>query len=184
MRSDRDTPRFYDFGMVALLSNNALISVTSYEEPRPKLLATCPEGKIHSWALIPPNHALSRSVEVLVSIGQTIYVVDAMDCEDRFLDVGPFVHIGVSPNGKYAALYTGTGIAHVVTSDFQTRLSEHQSKSKIPPKYVQWCGNDAVVIAWEDEIHVVGPGGSIASFFYDGRIHVVQGTTSHLMPLL
>ncbi|EFX02190.1 vacuolar protein sorting [Grosmannia clavigera kw1407] len=166
--------RFYDFGMVALLSNNALISVTSYEEPRPKLLASCPEGRIHSWTLISPSHTLSRSVEVLLSIGQTIYVVDAMDCEDRFLDVGPFVHIAVSPNGKYVALYTGTGVAHVVTSDFQTRLSEHQSKSKIPPKYLQWCGNDAVVIAWEDEIHVVGPGGSVASFFYDARIHVVQ----------
>lgn len=166
--------RFYDTGMVALLSNNALVSVSSYEEPRPKLLAACPEGKVHSWSLIPPSHTLSRSVEVLLSIGQTVYVVDATDCEDRFLDVGPFTHIGVSPNGKFAALYTGTGTAHVVTSDFQTRLSEHHSKSRIQPKYLQWCGNDAVVIAWEDEIHLVGPGGSVAKFFYDGRIHVVQ----------
>ncbi|KAK1768582.1 putative vacuolar protein sorting-associated protein 16 [Phialemonium atrogriseum] len=168
--------RFYDTGLVALLSNNTLISVSSYEEPRPKLLASPPEGDVHSWSLIPPNYTLSRSVEVLLSIGQTVYVVDATECEDRFLDIGPFTRISVSPNGRFAALYTDTGNAHVITSDFQTRLSEHDSKSKIPPKYLEWCGNDAVVIAWEDEVHVIGPGAAAAEFFYDGRIHIIPDT--------
>lgn len=59
---------------------------------------------MHSWALIPPNHTLSHSVEALLSINQTIYVVDATDCEDRFLDVGPFAHVRVSPNGKFVGL--------------------------------------------------------------------------------
>lgn len=170
-----ESARFYDTGLVALLSNNALVAVSSYDEPRPKLLARVPEGKVHSWALIAPAYTLSRSVEVLLSIGQTIYVVDATECEDRFLDIGPFTHISISPNGKFGSLYTDTGYAHVITSDFQNRLSEHDSKSRIPPKYLQWCGNDAVVIAWEDEVHVLGPGGSASKFFYDGRIHIVQG---------
>lgn len=166
--------RFYDSGLVAMLSNNALISVASYDEPRPKPLARPPEGQVHSWTIIPPSFTLSRSVEALLSIGQTIYLVDATDVEDRFLDIGPFTHISVSPNGKFAALYTESGKTHVITSDFQNRLSEYDSKSKIPPKYLQWCGNDAVVIAWEDEVHVVGPGGASASFFYDGRVHMIQ----------
>ncbi|KXX78949.1 putative vacuolar protein sorting-associated protein 16 [Madurella mycetomatis] len=166
--------RFYSHGLVALLSNNALVSVSSYDEPRPKLLASPPEGQVHSWNIIPPAYTLSRSVEVLLSIGQTVYMSDATDCEDRFLDIGPFTHIAVSPNGRFCALYTATGKAHVITSDFQTRLSEHDSKSKIPPKYFEWCGNDAVVIAWEDEVHLVGPSGSLARFFYDsGRVHLV-----------
>lgn len=168
-------PRFYDTGLVALLTNNTLISVSDYEEPRPKPLAPLPEGHVHSWTLIPPNYTLSRSVEVLLSIGETIYVVDATETADRFLDIGPFTQISVSPNGRYAALYTATGTAHVITSDFQTRLSEHDSKSKIPPKCSEWCGNDAVVVAWEDEVHIIGPGGAAAEFFYDGRVHVVPG---------
>ncbi|KAK3375405.1 Vps16, N-terminal region-domain-containing protein [Podospora didyma] len=166
--------KFYDHGLVALLSNNALVSVSSYDEPRPKLLAPPPEGDVHSWNLIPPAYTLSRSVEVLLSIGQTVYVSDATECEDRFLDIGPFTHIAVSPNGKFAALYTATGSAHVITSDFQNRLSEYDSKSKILPKYFEWCGNDAVVIAWEDEVHLVGPAGSLTRFYYDnGRVHLV-----------
>lgn len=166
--------KFYDSGLVALLSDNTLISVSSYDEPRPKALASPPDGQVHSWTIIPPSFTLSRSVEALLSIGQTIYLVDATDVEDRFLDIGPFTHISVSPNGRFAALYTQTGKTHVVTSDFQNRLSEYDSKSKISPKYLQWCGNDAVVIAWEDEIHVVGPGGAAAKFFYEGRVHMIQ----------
>lgn len=170
--------RFYDHGMVALLTNNALISVSSYDEPRPKLLAMPPEGEIHSWTIISPSFTLSRSVEVLLSIGKTVYVVDAAECEDRFLDIGPFTHISASPNGKFAALYTANGKAHVITSDFQDRLSEYDSRSQITPKYLQWCGNDAVVVAWEDEVNVVGPKNAVASFVYEGRVHVIAGETS------
>ncbi|KAI1808484.1 vacuolar protein sorting-associated protein 16 [Daldinia bambusicola] len=165
--------RFYDHGMVALLTNNILISVSSYDEPRPKPLASPPEGEVHAWAIISPSFTLSRSVEVLLSIGKTVYVVDKTECEDRFLDIGPFSHISVSPNGKFAALYASDGKAHVITADFQDRLSEHDSKSQLTPKYLEWCGNDAVVIAWEDEVNVVGPNNAAASFVYEGRVHVI-----------
>jgi hypothetical protein len=165
--------RFYGTGFVALLSNNHLISVSRYDEPRPKLLATPPEGDVYSWTLIPPAYTLSRSVEVLLSIGQTIHVVDISESEDRMLDIGPFTHLSVSPNGKFVALYTEEGKAFVITSDFQNRLSEHNSRSKTPPKDLQWCGNDAVVIAWEDEVHIIGPNDAAAKYFYDGRVHLI-----------
>lgn len=161
--------------MVALLSNNALVSVSSYDEPRPKQLASPPDGEVHAWTVVSPSFTLSRSVEILLSIDKTIYVVDATDCEDRFLDIGPFTHISVSPNGKFAALYAADGKAHVITADFQSRLSEHDSKSRIPPKYLQWCGNDAVVIAWDDEVNVVGPSNAVARYFYEGKVHVLPG---------
>ncbi|KAI8634927.1 vacuolar protein sorting-associated protein [Xylariaceae sp. FL1651] len=165
--------RFYDHGMVALLTNNALISVSSYDEPRPKMLATPPEGEVHSWSIVPPSLTQSLSVEVLLSIRKTIYVVEATVCEDRFLDIGPFTHISVSPNGKFTALYAVDGKAHVVTADFQDRLSEYDSRSQLTPKYLNWCGNDAVVIAWEDEVNIIGPNSAMASFVYEGRVHVI-----------
>lgn len=91
------------------------------------------------------------------------------------LDIGPFTHISVSPNGKFVALYTESRKAYVITSDFQRRLSEHNSNVKTPPKDLQWCGNDAIVIAWEDEVHVVGPNTAAVKFYYDGRVHVIAG---------
>ena len=71
--------RFWSQGFVALLSTNRLISVSRYDEPRPRLLADpsslIQDGAIHSWTLIPPAYTLSRHVEVLLSTGNTIVVV-------------------------------------------------------------------------------------------------------------
>lgn len=157
---------------MALLGNNNLVEVSRYDEPRPKLLASPPDDHVASWTLIPPADSLSRSVEVLLAIGPTIYVVDASEAEDRGLDKGPFQHISVSPNGRFVALYTGDGKVWVVSSDFQNRLSEYDSKSKVDPKDMQWCGNDSVVLAWEDEVHLIGPNGS-ASKYEQSRLYCV-----------
>ena len=165
--------RFWLSGFVALLSNNALISVSSYDEPRPKLLATAPEGAVHSWSLIPPAYTLSRSVEVLLAVERTIYVVDMTEAEDRGLSDGPFKHVNVSPNGRFAALFTEDGKVWVVCSDFQSKLSEYDSKAKTLPTDVYWCGNDSVILTWEDEVHMVGPDGVAAKYYYDDQVHVV-----------
>ena len=165
--------RFWFSGFVALLSNNALISVSSYEEPRPKVLAKPPEGELQSWSLIPPAYTLSRTVEVLLAIDRTILVVDGTECEDRGLSDGPFKHVSVSPNGRFVALFTEDGKVWVVSSDFQNKLSDYDSKAKTLPKHVEWCGNDSVILAWEDEIHMVGPKGVALKYFYDGQVHVL-----------
>lgn len=157
--------RFWSTGFVALLSNNQLVTVSHYDEPRPKLLAQSPEGEISSWSLIPPTYTLSRSVEVLLAIDKSIYVVDAADSEDRMLQNGPFKHVSVSPNGLFVALFTGDGKLWVVSSDFQNKFSEYDSYARTPPSSVTWCGNDAVVLAWEDEVHVVGPNGASVKYY-------------------
>lgn len=145
---------------MALLSNNQPIAVSNYAEPRPKLLAPSPEGEVSSWSLIPPSYTLSRSVEVLLAVDKTVYVVDATEAEDRMLQNGPFKHISVSPTGRFVALYTSDGKVWVVSSDFQNKYSEYDSKAKTPPLTVEWCGDDAVILAWEDEVHIVGPSGT------------------------
>ncbi|KAJ5635965.1 Vps16 N-terminal [Penicillium longicatenatum] len=165
--------QFWSSGLVALLSNNQLIAVSKYDEPRPKLLAPCPEGEVSSWALIPPAHTLSRSVEVLLAVDKTVYLVDSTEAEDKILQDGPFKHVSVSPTGRFVALFTAEGKLWVVSNDFQNKLSEYDSKSRVPPSTVKWCGDDAVILAWEDEIHLVGPSGAASKYYYDGRVHVI-----------
>ncbi|CAI4219096.1 unnamed protein product [Parascedosporium putredinis] len=100
--------RFYDRGMVAMLNNNTLVTVQSYNEPRP-------------------------------NIGQTVYLVDSNECEDRLIDIGPFSHITASP-------MVGSSLS-------------------IPN----------AVIAWEDEVHIIGQGDASAVFIYDtNRVHVIS----------
>ncbi|GLI74311.1 vacuolar protein sorting-associated protein 16 [Penicillium ochrochloron] len=165
--------QFWASGLVALLSNNQLVAVSKYDEPRPRLLAPCPEGEVSSWSLIPPAHTLSRSVEVLLAVDKTIYLVDSSEAEDKILQDGPFKHVTVSPTGRFVALFTGEGKLWVVSNDFQNKLSEYDSKSRVAPSSVSWCGDDAVVLAWEDEIHLVGPNGAASKYYYDGRVHII-----------
>ncbi|KAJ5246686.1 hypothetical protein N7468_001669 [Penicillium chermesinum] len=165
--------QFWASGLVALLSNNQLIAVSKYDEPRPKLLAPCPEGEVSSWALISPTHTLSRSVEVLLAVDKTVFLIDSTDAEDKILQDGPFKHVGVSPTGRFIALYTSEGKLWVVSNDFQNKLCEYDSKARVPPSSVNWCGDEAVVLAWEDEIHLVGPSGAASKYYYDGRVHVI-----------
>lgn len=166
--------KFWPSGFVALLGNNTLVAVNRYDEPRPQLLAQAPPGEVISWTVIPPEHTTSRSVEALLAIGQTVYVVDAEECEDRGLEAGPFRHVSISPNGEFIALYTDEGKVWVISSDFQTRLSEYESKVKTPPRDLQWVGNNAVALAWEDEVHLVGPNGAAAQYDdYSSFVHML-----------
>lgn len=166
--------KFWSTGFVALFGNNNIVAVTRYDEPRPQLLAPSPQGQVISWTVIPPEYTSSRSVEVLLALERTVYVVDAVECEDRGLEAGPFRHISVSPNGKFIALYTEDRKVWVISSDFQERLSEYQSDIKTPPKDLQWCGNNAVVLAWEDEIRLLGPNGAAATYDdFDSFVHLI-----------
>jgi hypothetical protein len=173
-----DSCRFWSTGFVALLSNGQLIEVPSYDEPRPRLLATPPTNAIHSWSIIPPAHSQSPTVEVLLSVDKTIYVVDAAQYEDRVLQNGPFPQMQVSPNGRYVALTTEDGTLWVISSDFQNKLAEYDPKMDAQPQQAQWCGNDAVVLVWNDEVHVVdvhsGGGNSPSTkYYYDSTIRLV-----------
>lgn len=165
--------KFYGTGFVALLANNHLISVTSYTEPRPKLLALPPTEPIHSWSIVPPAYSLSRSVEVILAIGGTLYVVDATEAEDRNFDAGPFRHISVSPRAEFLAFYTEDGKVWVVSGDWSEKLSEYDSKVKTVPKDMQWCGSNAVALAWEDEVHLIGPKSVATKFYYDTWVHLL-----------
>lgn len=165
--------KFYSTGFVALLGNNHLISVTSYAEPRPKLLAIPPTETVVSWGIIPPAYSLSRSVEVILAIGKTLYVVDATEAEDRNFDAGPFQHISVSPRAEFLAFYTQDGKVWVVSGDWSEKLSEYDSKVKTVPKDMQWCGSNAVALAWEDEIHLIGPKSAATKFYYDSWVHLL-----------
>lgn len=165
--------RFYATGFVALLGNNHLVSVASYTEPRPKLLAIPPSDPIASWTIIPPAYSLSRSVEVILAIGHTLYVVDATEAEDRNFDAGPFRHISVSPRAEFLAFYTEDGKVWVISGDWSEKLSEYDTKVQTVPKDMQWCGSNAVALAWEDEVHLIGPRSVATKFYYDAWVHLL-----------
>lgn len=99
--------------------------------------------------------------------------MDATDAEDRDFTAGPFRHISVSPRGEFLAFYTDDGKVWVVSGDWSEKLSEYNSRAKTVPKDMQWCGSNAVALAWEDEVHLIGPKSAATKFYYDTWVHLL-----------
>lgn len=109
-----------------------------------------------------------------MAVEKTIYVVDPTEVQNQMMDQGPFRHISVSPNGNLTALYSESEKVWVVSTDFQQKFSEVDvGMGGTHPIGMVWCSNDSVVLAWEDEVQMMGPNGIALRYFYDDRVHVL-----------
>ncbi|KAJ1549328.1 hypothetical protein HK096_000121, partial [Nowakowskiella sp. JEL0078] len=127
----------------------------------------------HSWTIIPPSLSLSRHVEILLAVNNTVLVSDASGVQDQHLTQGPFTRISVAPSGKVLALFTADGRLWVVSSDFQKNFAEFSTNSTTPPLQMTWCGVDSVVLHWEDTVLMVGPFGDWIKYSYEGVVNMV-----------
>ncbi|KAG2008272.1 vacuolar protein sorting 16 isoform 1 [Coprinopsis cinerea AmutBmut pab1-1] len=170
--------RIHGNGLVALTSSLSLLEVKGWEGGRPLTLAnpgmTEPP---HAWSIIPPDLNISRHVEVLLSVDQTIYTVDNLESIDQRIARGPFTHISPSPNGKFLALLTFNGTLWVVSSDFHRNITEFETSHVVegegPIRQLEWCGNDAIIVAWSSLVLLVGPSGDTLQYFYSGSAFAV-----------
>jgi hypothetical protein len=105
---------------------------------------------------------------VLVSVDSTIYTVDNLESVDQRLSRGPFTHVSPSPNGKSLALLTFSGTLWVVSTDFQRSMAEFDTVTVAGAeghvRQVEWCGNDAILVTWDNIALVVGPFGDTLQY--------------------
>ena len=88
--------------------------------------------------------------------------MDSLESVDQRLARGPFTHVSPSPNGKSLALLTFSGLVWVVSTDFQRSMAEFDTKSVLEEgsvRQVEWCGNDAILVTWDNAVSLVGPFG-------------------------
>ncbi|KAI6095558.1 vacuolar assembling sorting protein VPS16 [Pisolithus croceorrhizus] len=169
--------RIHENGFVALSGSLTLLEVKDWEGARPLTLAnpglTEPP---HAWAVIPPDQNISRHVEVLLSIDNTIIVVDNLESVDQRISRGPFTRVSPSPNGRLLALLNSNGLLWVVSTDFQRSLAEFDTQTvsaDSPVSQVEWCGNDAILVTWNNLALLVGPSGDTLRYLYFGAVAAV-----------
>ncbi|KAF4618727.1 hypothetical protein D9613_010167 [Agrocybe pediades] len=173
--------RIHENGLVAMTSSLTLLEVKGWEGSRPLTLANPGLNEPpNSWAVIPPDLNISRHVEVLLSVDSTILSVDNLESVDQRLSRGPFTHVSPSPNGKALALLTFNGTLWVVSSDFQRSMAEFET-STIPGadgsvRQVEWCGNDAILVTWDNAVVLVGPFGDVLHYTYFGATFAITET--------
>ncbi|KPV75550.1 uncharacterized protein RHOBADRAFT_26893 [Rhodotorula graminis WP1] len=154
------------------------------------LSSTGLEGAQHvdCWAVVPAESSASRHVEVLVGAGETVYRLDEIECVDQHVTRGPFLSITPSPSGRFLALVqrassSSSGASPtlwVTSSDFARSLSESVLDSGVsegekgPPAQCEWCGDNAVVLAWERTVVLMGPFGESLKWFYPDTVTLLS----------
>ena len=87
--------------------------------------------------------------------------------------------MAVSPNNEFLSMFASDGHLYVVTIDFLKVIADFKTNAEQPPSILAWflvfdrCGNDAVVMHWDDIILMVGPQGDFLKFPYDGTVHII-----------
>ncbi|KAJ9095730.1 hypothetical protein QFC20_006597 [Naganishia adeliensis] len=164
----------HEDGFVVLTGSLAFVHVKGWQGGRPATLAASGmNAPPHAWTVISPERSLSRHVEVLASVGDTILSIDDLYCIDQHLAKGPFQHIRPSPGGRFLALTTASQTLWVVSADFSrsmadtdiTQLEGNHDASM--PTRVEWVGDQAVALAWDDgRVFVLGPDGEGLNYLY------------------
>ncbi|ORX39657.1 Vps16, C-terminal region-domain-containing protein [Kockovaella imperatae] len=164
----------YNDGFVVFNGGLHFMEVKGWHGARPiQLTSSQLTEPPSSWTVVPPDQSISGHVEVLISTGSTIITLDSLERIDQRIDRGPFNHILLSPNGRFLALITVSGMLWVVSSDFARSLSEVEISQiegldghEGPVEQAAWCGDNAVVLRWGGKVVVVGPGGAALRYDY------------------
>lgn len=116
-----------------------------------------------------------RLLNVVICFASTVVTLkinfssSSYEVVDHGLTDGPFTAVTVSPNGQLIALLNPeVSTIFVINNTFTQVLLEYDtSNDSSLPYQIQWCGNDAIVLALRDEVKLLGPSQASISFFYD-----------------
>eukprot|EP01105_Mastigella_eilhardi_P020596 TRINITY_DN4916_c0_g1_i1.p1 TRINITY_DN4916_c0_g1~~TRINITY_DN4916_c0_g1_i1.p1 ORF type:complete len:904 (+),score=217.69 TRINITY_DN4916_c0_g1_i1:217-2712(+) len=160
---------------VGLTVNNHFVGVLDVESDEPRIFTLAdPDLTIPplSWIVLPPTTEDTPTVLAATDNG-TILLVSLSEVHDQLLSNGPFNRMCLSPSGKLLACFTCEGALWVTTSDFAKSLSTLPMKGKPAPAQMAWCGNDSVLIFWDNTLLVVGPTKETLSFKYEEPVRLL-----------
>uniref|UniRef100_M4C757 Protein VACUOLELESS1 n=1 Tax=Brassica campestris TaxID=3711 RepID=M4C757_BRACM len=187
---------FWGNGVVCLTEGGQLFCISDFKTMKPYKLADVP-GLTDDDMLQPtclavrePQYTMSGNVEVLVAVGDEIYVVDEDEAQSIRFDepsvedsemqnddygnlIGPVQKMIVSPNGKFLTLFTHDGRIVVVGMESKQIAIDYSCESALPPQQMAWCGMDSVLLYWDEDLMMVGPLGDPVHYFYDEPVILI-----------
>ncbi|GLC37683.1 hypothetical protein PLESTM_000635700 [Pleodorina starrii] len=130
--------------------------------------------------VLDPRYTLSSGVEVLAAVGGSLWQLDEASATDHYppalRTAGGAVHLEVSPDGAFLAVYTRDERLLVMSADLTRQLTDVETRgSESPPTGLHWVGSDAVLLTWPDTAVLVGPyGDSVQLSFTEDLTAVVS----------
>ena len=165
-------------GMCVLTKKMQFCVVGSLDDPVPQMyprsgMSAAPM----SWCIIEGQFTLTGTAEILVATPSgTILVIDTERAIDMKLANGPFTKLTVSPTGKNVAAFSESGQLWVFSTDFMSTPLEFNTRSKVPPQQMVWCGIECVTCYWDSVLLVVGPYGDWIKYNYEADSELILVT--------
>eukprot|EP00038_Savillea_parva_P008583 m.177865 g.177865 ORF g.177865 m.177865 type:complete len:861 (-) comp14437_c0_seq1:84-2666(-) len=181
-------------GLVVLTNDDRFFSVANFHDPKPRRLASfmdrvqpagadgaTPQGDgpaVTSWDI----HLNERSIEVIVAANKGIYILDPTEAWEPPLNesqLQAYTAMSVSPSGRLLALFSETGKIWVVSTNFEENITTFDTRSKVAPRQLVWCGSDSVVAYWDqlgtgtDTLLMVGPSSKYINYSYTSRLQLM-----------
>ncbi|KAH3746297.1 vacuolar protein sorting-associated protein 16 [Pelomyxa schiedti] len=165
-------------GFVALTANVRFVGVFDVESIEPRIFTLANPNETQpptSWTVFPPTSADPDQPPVVLLANEkgTIKEISLMNVTDQLLSNGPFTKMCISPSGKLLACFTTSGNLWVVLANFSKQLTECNTGTRNSPKQLTWCGNDSVLMYWDQLLMMVGPAGDQIKWPYDQPLSLV-----------
>ncbi|OQR84802.1 vacuolar protein sorting-associated protein [Achlya hypogyna] len=181
-------------GIACLLGNYMVVQVMDIDSVQPRIDLIMETGISETnpptcMAVLNPRFVKSNMPEIFLGTSNRSLVVltkipsgnkDSMvDMQLQDALKAPIEAIAIAPNGMFMAMYTQDGLLTVLNTAFDKKILEFETSSKTTPKSMLWCGEDSVVLYWQNVgLIMVGPLGSWLKFPCDGPVELCQEVDS------
>ena len=129
-----------------------------------------------TMVVLQPCFSSSGLVEVFLGTADSsILAVDVNGPHDQLIHgrlPAPVTSMAIAPNGRFLACFT-LGLLTVVSTSFTTKVLEFDTLADSRPLDMQWCGEDSVLLSWEDCLLMVGPYGHWLKFKYRAPLFLI-----------
>lgn len=167
-------------GIAVMTSNYKIFVVNSIKDIKTRQLSEIPKSPSDpkSWEVVSEE----LSTEVLLARDKELYRLkqdehhtSAMLQPDVSHDYTGILEMTVSLNARHLCFFTDSGHLWLGSTDLRHKYCEIDTNTVHRPKQLVWCGNEAVVAYWENDLTVlvVGKNGQTHTCIYDSPIHLV-----------
>ncbi|XP_066433385.1 vacuolar protein sorting-associated protein 16 homolog [Eleutherodactylus coqui] len=172
----------YRTGIAILTGALKFTIVSNIEEVKLRRMPDVPGVKVvpSCWTVLLQD----RMTLILLAIGKELYLLDNTACSVVTLPglsplSGAYLHMSVSFNYKYLAVFTDSGSIWMGTSSLKDKLCEVTSEIRQAPKQMSWCirprsKQAAVVVLWDKLFLVAGPASENILFPLDEETFIVS----------
>lgn len=169
----------HGIGVAVITTSNRMFLINNVLERklRPAPDIPRPNAPISCWCVLSTMNSvvsflLCRDKEIFkCDIGETKAIMMKPEIRSAYTQI---LCIVPSQNGRHIALFTDSGVIWMGSADFRKTYCEIDTGYLKIPKEFMWCGSQAVISHWDDQMVIFGCNGKSTTFPYDGPFHIIQ----------